>query len=198
MLLYIQLRRLIVCSTTPNLELGWLSCSGVWTVGLVQQTPDRGGERGGEQLAGNLDTAPAALIWMEPVSCSTLCKLRLRIHCLQPGDQQQHGEWSQARGEESWGEQPATSFLLPVSRRLGAWGQLRGPRALDSGHNKIGNLEAISQILTLFPLLLSSQLRDFANFHCQESTPSRDYQCFTLTLKKLLRHYAKHAFKHSE
>ena len=62
-----------------------------------------------------------------------------------------------------------------MTRRPGAWGQLRGPRALDGGHNKIGNLEAISQILTLFPLLLSCQLRDFAKFQCQEMTPTRDY-----------------------
>ena len=111
---------------------------------------------------------------MEPVSCSTLCATQTSEFIASS-----LGTCSSTRSEAKpvlrRVERAPPCHLFPVTRRPGAWGQLRGPRALDGGHNKIGNLEAISQILTLFPLLLSCQLRDFAKFQCQEMTPTRDY-----------------------
>ena len=59
---------------------------------------------------------------MEPVSSvllNIMCNSDFRIHCLQPGDLQQHGEWSQACAEESWELHPATSFLWPGGREPG-------------------------------------------------------------------------------
>ena len=57
------------------------------------QTPDRGGE-GREQLAGNLHTTVTSHAHLNGASVllNIMCNSDFRIHCLQPGDLQQHEE----------------------------------------------------------------------------------------------------------
>ena len=109
----------LLCRPTGCKPWTWLTAveGGHWS---RVQTPDRGGE-GREQLAGNLHTTVASHAHLNGASVllNIMCNSDFRIHCLQPGDLQQHEEWSQACAEESWELHPATSFLWPGGREPG-------------------------------------------------------------------------------
>ena len=110
----------VCCCVAPpaaNLELGWLQ----WRVdtgpGSRLQTEEGRGEGAISWEPPHHRHQPRSFEWSQGPA-QHYVNSDFRLHCLQPGDLQQHEEWSQACAEERE-LHPATSFLWPGGREPG-------------------------------------------------------------------------------